>query len=357
MSPKKKEPVKIAIIGTGAMGRAHASSYQKLRGVKLVACFDLNRERAETFAAEFGIPEVYNDIDQLLRKPGLDGVSNVTPDFAHAEIAIAAAKAGIHILSEKPLAVSLAEAKSMLRAVRRAGVVNMVNFSYRDSSGLQTAAKRIARGDIGRVMHMDACYLQSWLTQDAWGDWKTDPSWLWRLSTSHGSFGTLGDVGCHIYDASSLLVGPIKNLNCRLKTFPKGIKGNRIGEYRLDANDSFVTNAEFKGGALGVIHATRWASGYHNSLRFSIYGDEGGIEVDLGSDYNSYRICRGKKNLRNQTWERVNARPTPGIYKHFVRAIRDGGEYPSDFNNGLQIQKYLHYSVESDKSGQTVTIK
>jgi len=357
MSAKTNRTVNIAIVGTGGMGHCHAGNYQKLRGVKLTACYDLNRKRAEEFAAQYKIPAVYDDLSELLKHPGLDGISNVTPDAAHAEIAIASAKAGINILSEKPLATGIDEGRAMLRAARKAGIINMINFSYRDSAALQTAAKRIARGDIGRVMHVETSYLQSWLTQAAWGEWRTNPTWLWRLSKKHGSFGTLGDIGCHIYDATCFLAGPIKNLSCRLKTFPKGIKGNRIGEYRLDANDSFVTHAEFKGGALGVIHATRWASGRHNLLRFSIYGDEGGIEVDLTRDYNSYRMCRGKKNLETETWETCNARKTPNMYKRFADAIRTGEEYPSDFENGLQVQKYLHYSQISDEKQQTVTIK
>jgi len=353
----KNRTINIAIVGTGGMGSAHARNYNKLRGTKLVACYDLNLKRAKAFATEFKIPAVYDNLSALLKHPGLDGISNVTPDAAHAEIAIAAAKAGIHILSEKPLATTYNEGRAMLRATRKAGIVNMVNFSYRDSCALQTVAKRIARGDIGRVMHVETSYLQSWLTQAAWGEWRTDPTWLWRLSKKHGSFGTLGDIGCHLYDATCFLAGPIKNLSCRLKTFPKGIKGNRVGEYRLDANDSFVTHAEFKGGALGVIHATRWASGWHNQLRFNIYGDEGGIEVDLENDYTAYRMCRGKKNLATQNWSTYNARATPGMYKRFVNAIRTGEEYPSDFKNALQVQNYLHYSLISDDKQQTVTIK
>jgi predicted dehydrogenase len=357
MASKKNRTVNLAIVGTGTMGHFHAENYKKLRGIKLAACYDLNLERAEAFAAEFKIPAVYNDLSKLLKHPGLDGISNVTPDSAHAKIAIAAAKSGIHILSEKPLATDVDEGRTMLRAVRKAGIINMINFSYRDSSALQAAAARMARGYIGRVMHIEPGYLQSWLTQAAWGEWRTNPTWLWRLSKKHGSFGTLGDVGCHLYDATCFLAGPIKNLSCRLKTFPKGIKGNRIGEYRLDANDSFVTHAEFKNGALGVLHATRWASGWHNRLRFAIYGDEGGIEIDLANDYNTYRICRGKKNLETEKWETCNARKTPNMYKRFADAIRTGKEYSSDFENGLQVQKYLEYSQISDEKQQTVTIR
>ena len=354
----KRRTINIAIVGTGHMGTFHVTNYAAIPGVKIAACFDINIERARAFADKLNIPAVYDNLDELLAHPGLDGISNVTPDFAHAETAIAAAKAGIHILSEKPLATSVDEGRAMLRAVRKAGIINMVNFSYRDSPALQAAATRIAKGDIGRVMHIETCYLQSWLTQSAWGDWHTDPSWLWRLSKKHGSFGALGDIGCHIYDATCFLAGHIKKISCQLKTFPKGIKGNRIGNYHLDANDSFVTHAEFKNGALGVIHATRWASGYHNLLRFGIYGEEGGIEINLTDDFGAYRICRGKKNLEARNWSTVKARKTPNMYERFVKAIREeADEYPGNFDNAMQIQKYLHYSVISSEQQKTVTIR
>ena len=148
----------------------------------------------------------------------------------------------------------------MRDAARKRGVVTMVNFSYRNSSGAQAAAKLIGSSGIGRVMRLEASYLQSWLAQDARSDWRTNPSLTWRLSTRHGSAGTLGDIGCPIYDLAALLAGDIAEINCRLENFSKGIRGNRIGPYVLGANDSFVSTVVLASGGLGTVHATRWAT-------------------------------------------------------------------------------------------------
>ena len=97
----------------------------------------------------------------------------------------------------------------------------------------------------------------------------------WRLSSKHGSAGDLGDIGCHIYDMTTLLCGDIAEINCQLRTFDKGVPGNQLGEYVLDANDSFVSIVSFANGGLGTIHSSRWATGQANSLRVRVYGDEG----------------------------------------------------------------------------------
>lgn len=231
----------------------------------------------------------------------------------------------------------------MLAAVEKAGIVHMVNFSYRDSSALQEAAARIRKGEIGRVMHVETSYLQSWLSSKCWGDWRTEPNWLWRLSTSHGSMGVLGDVGCHLYDATCLLAGEIAELQCRLMTFSKGKPDPRSSEYSLDANDSFMTTVLFKGGGLGTVHSTRWATGHENALRFRIYGDRGAVEVDLDRSWNEYCLCAGTKNIDAATWERIEAKPTPNNnYWRFIKAVQTGRGDPSDFTNGLHIQAYLH---------------
>ncbi len=232
----------------------------------------------------------------------------------------------------------------------------MINFSYRNSSGAQAAAKIVREGGIGRVLHVESSYLQSWLVQNAWGDWRTDPGLTWRLSTRHGSSGTLGDIGCHIYDLTSLLCGDISEISCRLAVFDKGVPGARIGEYVLDANDSFVSSIRLAGGGLGTVHASRWASGQLNSLRVRVYGDEGAVEVDLDRGYDLYRIVRGKKALKEASWTEVKVRPTPTQYQRFIRWVRTGDPDPSDFINGARIQACLEASLISARRGRPVKV-
>ncbi len=252
--------IKVGIVGTGGMAHAHAGGYKKYKGAKLIACCDIDKERVQKFAEEFNIPAAYTDYNEMFANEKLDAISNSTSDNMHAPISIAAARNKINVLCEKPMAPTLAEAKQMLTAVKKHKVINMINFSYRNSSALHEAAKIIKSGKIGRINHIESSYLQCWLVNNVWGDWRKNPGSLWRLSYKHGSQGVLGDIGSHIYDMTTLLCGNIKEIFCRLETIDKHIPNNRLGEYILDANNSFVTVAKFENGDVGTIHSTQGAA-------------------------------------------------------------------------------------------------
>ena len=349
--------IRLGIIGTGGMANHHASQYSAMPDVKMTACCDVSPERRKAYAEKWNVPQTYADYREMLEKEQLDGVVNVTPDAMHANISIAVLEKGIPILCEKPLASNLADAQRMLEAARKANVPNMVNFSYRNSCGLQAAVEVIRAGTLGHIRHVESSYLQSWLVSHGWGNWRTDPSMLWRLSTKHGSAGVLGDIGVHIYDLTSFLCGNIDTIQCTLRTFDKDIPDNKIGEYELDANESFVSTVSFANGGLGTIHASRWAVGQANSLRARVYGDNGSIEVDLDRSYDEYRICTGKENIDKFQWETVKCPPTPSNYERFVTAIKTGKNDASDFANGVKIQAYLHYSMASNERGSAMKVE
>jgi predicted dehydrogenase len=347
-----KDTMNIAIVGTGGMAASHALGFQAIPGVKIGACCDIDEKRAASFAARFAIPKVYTDYGALLEAEKLDGVSVVSVDSTHAPISIAALKKGVHVLCEKPMATSVAEAEGMLSASRRAGLVNMIHFSKRNSRGLAAAKELIAKGKLGRIMHVDASYLQSWLSTKCWGDWATDPAWQWRLSTRHGSAGVLGDLGCHIYDMASYLAGDISEISCALKTFDKGIAGNRVGDYVFDANDSFASSLSFSNGAIGTVQATRWATGHANREYIGVYGDKGAVEIDFEKGDQRLRFTDDMSN----EWNDIVAPPIPKLWERFVLAIRSGKQDECDFANGLKIQRYLEASFESARTRKVVAI-
>lgn len=362
-SPAKKKssapapkPVRVAILGTGGMANRHAELYRLIPGVEIVAGCDVDRARVEAFCAKHGIPAsgAYTDFAQLLRECPCDAVSNVTPDAFHAALSIQALRAGKHVLCEKPLGLNHTETKRMVAAAKKAGTVAMVNFSYRDWSALQDITARVHAGEIGELRHVEASYLQTWLTSPIWGEWSTTPAWLWRLSTKHGSRGVLGDVGVHIVDFATYPAGPIKKVFCQLKVFPKAPK-NRIGEYPLDANDSAVINVEFANGALGTIHTTRFATGHANRLALKLHGTKGAFafDSDLGTD--AYRVCVGP-DVATAKWQDVKAKPTPNNHARFIAAIRTGVAEQPDFARGSQIQRVLDACFESDASGRPVKV-
>jgi len=346
--------VNIGIIGTGGMGNEHARQFAKVRGCKVVAACDVDVERVEAYAKEHGIARCYTSAEALLQDPDVHAVSIVTPDASHASLSILACRYGKHVLCEKPLATNHKDAMRMVAAARKAKVVNMVNFSYRNSSAIQKAQKMVAEGKLGAIYHVHAHYLQSWLAQDMWSDWHTEPAWLWRLSTQHGSKGVLGDIGVHILDFATYPVGKLKHLHCKLKTFKKAPR-NRIGEYLLDANDSALITAEFAGGAMGTIHTTRWAAPHVNSLKLNLYGDEGTIEIDLDQSYETLRYCP-VKNRKLGEWKTIKCGKEPGMYKRFVAAVRAGEGGEPDFVRGAQVQKWLDACVTSDAEDKTVKV-
>lgn len=344
--------VKIAIIGTGGMAKGHARAFQAIKDVEIVACCDILEDRAKGFAEQFKIKTWYTDYKKMLDNEKLDGVSIVSIDATHAEISIEALNRKIPVICEKPMAVTVAEAKKMIAASKKAKVINMINFSKRNSSAIQLAKKMIVEGTIGKIMHVDAQYLQSWLSTKHWGDWRKESAWLWRLSKKHGSGGVLGDIGCHIYDLAGYLCGDISDIYSEVKTFPKA-KGNKIGEYILDANDSFVSTVTFKNGALGTVHCSRWATGYINREFICVYGDKGAIEIDFNKGTNILR----KYDINLDVWETIGCPKTPSNYERFITAVKSKKNDVTDFENGLKIQKYLEATLASAKAKRPIKIK
>ena len=289
---------------------------------------------------------------EMLDKEKLDGVSNVTSDRAHYLVAMEVLKRKINLLSEKPLAETLEQAQIMRDAATTSGVVNMVNFSYRNSCALQKAAEVIRSGKLGQVLHVEASYMQDWMVNGAPGHWH-DQDWiLWRISSNQGGTGALGDVGCHIYDLTCLLTNEtIADISARLYTHPKDLQSGyefQGKKYDLDANNGFVSTVQFAGGGLGVIHVSHGCVGQANSLRARVYCQLGAIEIDLDTSYDEYFICTGK-DMKCRKWKTVKCKPTLNNYERFVKAIKTGKPSAdgNDFANGCAIQAYLHYSFLS----------
>ena len=345
--------MRLMILGTGNMAGAHARHFKAIEGVELAACVDLDEARVKEFAAEHQIAKTYTSLAGALNEGGFDAVANATPDAAHYATTMDCLRAGYHVFCEKPLATNHADAMTMTEAATAAGLVNGVNLTYRNVAALQKARDIIARGEIGEIRHFEASYLQSWLTQPAWGDWKTEDTWLWRLSTSHGSNGVLGDVGVHIFDFATYATGSdIAAITAQLTTFDK-VPGNQIGEYVLDANDSMVLTARLASGATGVIHASRFASGHLNDLSLKIFGTLGGLEVTNTGELGTLRICSGK-DLETATWKNVLLTPVSTNYQRFADAVRGGAQMTPDFADATRLQAVI--DAASQASGDATTI-
>ncbi len=340
------KPIRLLIVGTGGMARNHAEGFSAIDGVQVVAGIDTRPAQLAAFQEAHGIAHGFPSVEAALAWGEFDAVTNVTPDAAHYATTLPFLGAGKHVLCEKPLATNEAHAREMAEAAAKAGVVNMVNLSYRNVPSLQKAAALVREGAIGTIRHFEASYLQSWLTQDAWGAWDKESQWLWRLSTAHGSKGVLGDVGIHILDFATFIAGqPAAEISCRLATFDKAA-GGRIGEYTLDANDSATMQVVLGNGAIGTVAATRFASGHLNDLRLRIYGTKGGLEVQWEKNVSRLFGCF-EPNLKSAEWAEIECPPVPTIYQRFVAAIRGEAAADPTFARGAELQRLLDLAEAS----------
>ena len=350
------QPVRILILGTGGMAKNHAEAFAAIPGVTVVAGIDTRAEPLAAFQSAHNIPHGFASVQEAIAWGGFDAVTNVTPDAAHYPTTLPFLAAGKHVLCEKPLATNAKDAEEMTAAAEKAGVVNMVNLSYRNVPALQKAAQMVRDGAIGTIRHFEASYLQSWLTQPAWGHWDREPQWLWRLSTKHGSKGVLGDVGIHILDFATFIAGmDATQVSCLLQTFDKA-PGGQIGEYVLDANDSATMQLRLTNGALGTVAATRFATGHLNDLRLRLYGQTGGLEVTFEKTVSHLRACLGE-DIATGTWTDVDCPPVPTIYQRFIAAIRGESAADPDFARGAALQRLLDRAVDSaDQDGKLLAV-
>ncbi|MFB2550121.1 Gfo/Idh/MocA family protein [Ensifer soli] len=347
--------MRLLVLGTGGMANAHAHAFAAIEGVDLVGAVDVDPTRARAFAERHAIPETFSTLDDAIAWGDFDAATNVTPDRVHHATTLALIAAGKHVLCEKPLAENFPKAAEMAEAAERSGLTTMVNLTYRNVAPLQRARAMVEAGEIGTVRHIEASYLQSWLISRAWGDWATESQWLWRLSTKHGSNGVLGDVGIHILDfASYATASDVRTIFARLKTFDKAPE-NRIGEYDLDANDSFAMTAEFDNGAMGVIHASRWATGHLNELRLRLHGDKGALDLRHTPDGSWLSGCLGS-DVETAVWREIDAGTVPTNYQRFAAAVAAGEQVDPGFRHAANLQKVLDLAVVTERDRRELTV-
>ena len=341
--------MRLLVVGTGNMvGLQVQRGWGKIEGVELAGAVDPMPANREAFATTYDVPKTFGTLEDAIAWGEFDAATVVASDAFHHPLVMQLIAANKPIFCEKPLATNHPLAMEMVEAVERAGLINMVNLTYRNVAELHKARQIIASGEIGAVKHIEASYLQHWLAlRDFADEANLSGRWLWRLSKGHGSNGTLGDIGIHILDFTTFAIGqPIVAMNCRLQTFQK-VPGDRIGEYVLDANDSFIISAEFGNGAIGTIHSSRWASGHSNDQRLRVYGDKGAVELSHGHWGSLLRVCSGA-DVATTTWREVAAEPVKTNYERFIDAVRSGRQDDPDFRHAAGLQKVLDMALVAD---------
>lgn len=296
-------PLRVAMIGYGFMGAAHSVGWRQAphvfdlaRPVEMTVVVGRNADAVASAAAKWGWAESATDWREVIARDDIDIVDIVTPGDSHAEIAIAALEAGKHVLCEKPLANTVAEAEAMAEAAERArarGIRSMVGFTYRRVPAVTLLRDMIAEGAVGAVQQVRAAYRQDWLV---------DPGMplAWRLQKEHAGSGALGDIGAHIIDMTRFVTGlDIDSVTGTLETIVKqrplqaagsglsGSAGEGVGDVTVD--DAAIFTGRLSNGALASFEATRFATGRKNALTIEVSGDRGALAFDL-EDLNSLRF-------------------------------------------------------------------
>ena len=286
--------IRVGLIGANFMGRAHSNAYRQVpfyfpelaaQPVMKVLCERLE-DRALACARQFGWPEAIFSATELFKREDIDLVDITTPNNQHVELIIQAAEAGKHVICEKPLATSLQDARAALAAVRKAGVLHMINYNYRRAPAVSLAKRMIDAGLIGQVYHWRATYLQDWLLSP-------QVPMMWRVQKRIAGSGSLGDLMAHSIDLALWLVGDIDRVSCDMATFIKkrpkleatdaGLGGKAKAGAPMgtvDVDDGVIALAHFKNGALGTFEASRYAAGHKNANVFEINGSQGSLRFD-----------------------------------------------------------------------------
>ena len=370
----------IGMIGYKFMGRAHSNAWLKAdkffdlkaRPIMKVIC---GRDRTGVMNAcsRWGWSQFVTDWREVVDDPTIDIVDINTPNDTHAEIAIAAAKVRKAILCEKPLAMDVKQARQMVDAVKKAGVVNMVCHNYRRIPAIVLAKKMIAAGELGRIYHYRARYAQ---------DWIVDPSFplVWRLQSKIAGSGTHGDINAHIIDLGRYLIGEFSEVCGQMETFIKErpLPGESSKKGKVTVDDAVMFIGRFENGALANLEATRFALGRKNGIQIEINGSKGSLVFDF-EDMNRLKYYNEADPDDRRGFRDILVTQGGGVhpyvgnwwppghiigYEHtfvhtiadFINAVVDKRSVQPTFEDGLADQIVLDAVEKSAKTRKWVTI-
>jgi predicted dehydrogenase len=356
--------LRVALLGQGFMGKAHSNAFAQVghfydlpfRIRRTLLC-GRDAESLKVMAARWEWEETTTDWRAAIDRKDIDVVDVALPNHLHAEVAIAAARAGKIVLCEKPLALTVADAEAMVDAAK--GVRTMVWYNYRRVPAIAYAHQLIRDGRLGTVFHYDAAYRQQWgpdRSRD--GTWKMDPA--------QAGSGVADDLLTHLLDTALYLNGPVSAGIAMRQTF---VPGRAI-------DDAFLATLTFVNGSVGQFQATRFGIGCRNANSFQIHGSGGMLRFNLErlnhlefADANDPAVDQGTRDILvtdmmhpvfPHFW-----RPAHIIgYEHtfiaalgeFLEALAAGAEFHPDFTDGLAVQRVLAALQDSANSGQWTAV-
>nr|WP_235566930.1 Gfo/Idh/MocA family oxidoreductase [Microbacterium sp. Root180] len=379
------ETLRIAMIGHGFMGAAHSQGWRVAPRFfdlpiepEMTVLVGRNTEAAEAAARKWGWRETSTDWREVIARDDIDVVDIVTPGDTHAEIAIAALEAGKHVLCEKPLANTVAEAELMAAAAERAaerGIRSMVGFTYRRVPATTFARDLVASGRIGEIRQVRAEYLQDWL-MDA------DAPLTWRMQKERAGSGALGDIGAHAVDLTEYITGQrVTTVSGIIETIVgerpllgegSGLSGTATSERgKVTVDDIALFTGRLESGALASFEATRFRTGRKNALRIEISGSQGALAFDLerlnelefydatlpvtGLGFQRILVTESDHPYVGPWWPTGHMLGYEHGFSHqvfdFVTAIGEGTQPLPSFEDGLHVQRVLEAVERSSGSG------
>lgn len=349
--------IRVAIIGTGSISKLHAAAYKKLENVEIVACCDINKERAEEFAKRYDIPQVFTDYTEMLKVEEIDAVSVTTWNNVHAPASIAALKAGKHVLCEKPLALNAALAQQMVDTAKEAGKLLMVGFVRRFGENTKALKTFIESGELGEVYYAKTGCLRRWGNP---GGWFSDKK--------RSGGGPVIDLGVHIIDLVRYLIGKPKAISVTASTFSKlGMKPNvkGIGKYYSadyseynDVEDCAAALIKFDNGAT-LFFETSWVQNIKkDSLYLEIYGNKAGaqMEPELELFENKGDYLTNSQPLMSAEGSGFEHNFNEEI-KHFIDCVTNGTPCLNPGEDGVELMKILDAIYKSSETGHEVIIE
>jgi predicted dehydrogenase len=331
----------VGVIGTGAIALNHVTGY-KAAGATVVAVCDVDPATLAKRQQQWDAPTGYTTYEELLADPAVEAVSICTPNSSHHPITIAAARAGKHVLCEKPVSMDLSQAAEMIDACVLAGVTFQVGHHMRSSATAARAKEMIDRGDIGTVTH--ARFRQA----HDWGGSAKVRGVFGSKASSGG--GTLLDNGCHLFDLARYLCGDVRDVFARIAT----------RKFEIEVEDTAMSSLGFTSGAMGQVEVAWTATGWQEA--FWIFGTDGSLECDNRVDPNvlTHRFRSSSATTWADTdvarYDLQSGAPHSRHVANFLAAINGERDVVCTGADGMEAVRLVLASYESAETNRPVTL-
>ena len=371
------DTIGLGLIGTGFMGKAHALAYRAapavfgdLPGVRLACLCDQDATVAAKMATQFGFESATADWRALITSPDVDIVAITSPNSLHFDMAMAAIAAGKHVHCEKPLSLTLDQARQMDAAARARGTKTMVGYNYTQNPAFRHAQRLIADGAIGTPVHF-----RGWVDEDYQAD--PDLPWSWRCTRAQAGLGTLGDLGCHLVSLAYGLMGPVESLIAdtqiihKTRPLPDG-----TGRAAVENEDTASAILRFASGAQGTLCTSRSAWGRKNRLDWEVHGTRGMLTFQQ-ERLNELQLYVAEGPTATQGFRTILSGPAHAPYgefcpapghqlgfgdlktievANFLRWIAGGPPSMPTFTDALPFEAVIHSIDAAATSGQRVAL-